>query len=99
MPATLTNGPGGATRLYLPRYSVYREHRQIDVDYHLQDDAGQIVNTGTEQEPILLTGSVSIKGEAFDLFYPTWTSDLQLYGKVMDALDLDGTVDLGNEPG
>lgn len=88
MAATLVNGPDGATKLYLPRYYVYREHKQIDVDYHLKNNAGDLLNTGT----------ASITGANFDIFYPDWTTDDQLYEAVLEILDLDGTVDLAGEP-
>lgn len=39
-----------------------------------------------------------IEGDDFDVFYPIYTTDENLYEKVATLLNVEGTVDLTNEP-
>lgn len=75
--------------IYISSYNVERTDRRMEIrgDVTYSDGSGSIFNVEVNNDE-----------QEFDEFYSTFDSDLKLYLKVAEKLDISGSIILDNEP-
>lgn len=75
------------TGFIIDRYRVDRLGKEIFIEFHYCFDDGSIEES-----------SHYILDNAFDSFYPTFSTDAALYNYLAEALGFTGSINLENEP-